>query len=516
MSLVGKKIGNYNITRQIGEGGMGAVYLGEHPLIGKKVAVKVLHDDLAGKQDIVQRFFTEAKAVNDIHHENIVDIVDFGQIKDENNKDLVYFLMELLEGEGVSARLKREPLTHAEAVHIIAQCASALQASHTNNIVHRDIKPDNIFLIKRGQDACFVKLLDFGIAKLTGAGASSGMTRTGSVIGTPAYMSPEQCDGKGNIDSRSDVYSLGVVMYEMLCGRVPFPGEGFGEILVAHLTTVPPRPSTLIPGMPQGLDDIVMRCLEKDRTLRFQSMEELRQAVMSSESYVAPRSPTGANAILSASVTPTNTGQGPRPTTLSGAAGQVGGTGAGPAPRSRTPIFAGLGLLAVGGAVAAFLATSKPDPPSVATHAIPGQIAPGATAKIEIVQILIDSTPQGAVITRAGHVQPIGRTPFELKLTRGAPAFDVLLTLDAFRPESRTITTNDDRDLLVVLGKKADPSPAAAATQSARPPAAKAKGGATALPRLPSDDGEMRLIPDKPARKEEKSADPDGVLAPKL
>src|SRR5579871_1382769 len=216
-TLVGKKIGNYNITRQLGEGGMGAVYLGEHPLIGKKVAVKVLHDDLATKQDIVQRFFTEAKAVNDIHHENIVDIVDFGQMKDDSGKELVYFLMELLEGEPLSGRLKKGQMTPEESVHVLEQCCSALAASHAKNIVHRDLKPDNIYLVHRGHDTNFVKLLDFGIAKLTGANAASGMTRAGAVIGTPAYMSPEQCDGRGNIDHRSDIYSLGVVMFEMLC-----------------------------------------------------------------------------------------------------------------------------------------------------------------------------------------------------------------------------------------------------------------------------------------------------------
>src|SRR2546428_155381 len=129
-SLVGKKIGNYNITRQLGEGGMGAVYLAEHPLIGKKVAVKVLHDELAQKSDIVQRFFTEAKAVNDIHHENIVDIVDFGQTKGDDGKDLVYFLMELLEGEALNVRLKRKPVTAEETVHIMDQATSALAASH--------------------------------------------------------------------------------------------------------------------------------------------------------------------------------------------------------------------------------------------------------------------------------------------------------------------------------------------------------------------------------------------------
>src|SRR5262249_1917420 len=153
----------------------------------------------------------------------------------------------------------------------------ALAASHAKGIVHRDLKPDNIFLVRRGDDANYTKLLDFGIAKLTGHDANrvSQKTRTGLVIGTPAYMSPEQCEGKGLIDWRSDIYSLGVVLYEMLTGLVPFPGEGFGEVLVAHLTQEPPPPSTHCE-VPRGMEVVVMRALRKDRTQRYQSMDEMR------------------------------------------------------------------------------------------------------------------------------------------------------------------------------------------------------------------------------------------------
>src|SRR6478609_1750760 len=215
MSLIGKSIGNYQIKAKLGEGGMGAVYLGEHPLIGKRVAVKVLLEELSSKEDIVSRFFNEAKAVNDIGHNNIVDIVDFGKMKNDFGQDIVYF----------------------------------------------------------------IKLLDFGIAKLTGDGGQSHKTRTGLVIGTPAYMSPEQCEGKGLIDLRSDVYSLGIMMYELLTGRVPFPGEGFGEILVAHLTKQPEPPSTINPDVTPQLEAIVMHAIEKDRNRRYQTMDQFAEAV---------------------------------------------------------------------------------------------------------------------------------------------------------------------------------------------------------------------------------------------
>ena len=254
VSLIGKRIGNYDIQSQLGEGGMGTVYLGIHPQIGKKVAVKVLHEELASKQDVVTRFFNEAKSVNDISHPNIVDIVDFG----ETNIDgahFKYIIMEFLDGDSLSARIRSAGVTIRETLYIIAQAASALSASHQKGVVHRDLKPENIFLCGRGGDKNYVKLLDFGIAKLTGDQAAlSQKTRTGMVIGTPAYMSPEQCEGRGLIDHRSDIYALGVVMYELLTGRVPFPGDGFGEVLVAHLTRDPPAPTTLNPNIPPEIE----------------------------------------------------------------------------------------------------------------------------------------------------------------------------------------------------------------------------------------------------------------------
>ncbi len=150
---------------------MGAVYLGEHPLIGKRVAVKVLLEELASNENIVTRFFNEAKAVNNIGHQNIVDIIDFGRMKNDTGSEFVYFIMEHLDGESLGARMRTTGLTFAETVHVIEQCCSALAASHQKGIVHRDLKPENIFLCPRGTDLSFCKLLDFGIAKLTGDGA---------------------------------------------------------------------------------------------------------------------------------------------------------------------------------------------------------------------------------------------------------------------------------------------------------------------------------------------------------
>ncbi|HZS39262.1 MAG TPA: serine/threonine-protein kinase [Polyangia bacterium] len=483
MSLIGKSIGNYQIKAKLGEGGMGAVYLGEHPLIGKRVAVKVLLEELAAKEDIVQRFFNEAKAVNDIGHQNIVDIVDFGKMKSDVGGDVVYFIMEFLDGESLAARLRRTGLSFAETMHVMAQCCSALAASHKKGIVHRDLKPENIYLCPRGNDKNFIKILDFGIAKLTGDGGQSHKTRTGLVIGTPAYMSPEQCEGKGLIDHRSDVYSLGVVMYELLTGRVPFPGEGFGEILVAHLTKQPPPPSSLNPDIKPEVEALVMHAIEKDRNRRFQSMDEFAAAVADPASHLAQynplpgytpqaqgggtvmlddaaasgiRSPTGAQRQITGQRGPM-TGTGQRPTTLSGAAGEV----AGGAPRSKTPIIlAAAAVLAVAG-VGGFLALrgkgdGKTPQGGDVTNAIKPPVDTQKPKADEKVTITVTSDPAGAKVYRADTgADEAGVTPLSFTVKKDSPSFDILVKLADYKSTPRTISTDRDLKLVVPLEKKA-------------------------------------------------------------
>mgnify|MGYP001605623862 FL=1 len=214
-TLIGRQFGNYVVTQKLGEGGMGSVYLAEHPTIGKKVALKVLHAEFASNQDVATRFFNEAKAVNDIQHPNIVDVVDYGVIQDQaTGQSLVYFIMEFLAGVSLAELIRREaPMAPDRALSICIQIADALSASHARGIVHRDLKPDNVILIQRGRERDFVKVLDFGIAKLTGDQAGSRRTRTGIVMGTLSYMSPEQCEGRGSIDHRTDIYALGILVY---------------------------------------------------------------------------------------------------------------------------------------------------------------------------------------------------------------------------------------------------------------------------------------------------------------
>jgi serine/threonine-protein kinase len=305
--LIGQTIGNYLVTQKLGEGGMGSVYLAEHPSIGKKVALKVLHPEFSTDQEVTARFFHEAKAVNDIGHPNIVDIVDFGVLQPGGGREhLVYFIMEYLAGLTLSQMIRAEaPLAPERALGIALQVADALAASHKCGIIHRDLKPDNIILTQRGRERDFVKLLDFGIAKLTSGGAvGSHRTRTGIVMGTPAYMSPEQCEGRNDkVDWRTDVYALGIVLYEMLTGRVPFQGDGYGEILVQHLTR-PPVPISQIRMLPAHVEVVVLKALEKRADLRYPTMEEFMRAMADPVGYVEAHG--GVGAFLQRQLVPSN------------------------------------------------------------------------------------------------------------------------------------------------------------------------------------------------------------------
>ncbi len=266
--------GRYRIEKRIGEGGMGIVYAATHTMLGKRLALKALRGEVARDPDVVQRFITEAQAATSIGHENIIDISDFGRFPDRT----VYFVMEYLDGEALTRLIRRGgSIPVREAVHIIRQIASALGAAHTRGIVHRDLKPDNIYLIKRGggTTANFVKVLDFGIAKV--GGASSKLTKTGMVFGTPHYMSPEQAAGQ-TVDQRTDIYALGVIMYEMFVGKVPFDADTFMGILTKHMFEPPVPPSQTSSGAGNrlgALEDITLKALQKRPEHRHQSMGEL-------------------------------------------------------------------------------------------------------------------------------------------------------------------------------------------------------------------------------------------------
>ena len=272
-------LGRYKITKKLGEGGMGTVYLAEHITIRKTFAIKVLSSEFAHKPDLVERFLQEARAASMIQQQNVVEITDFGDTPDGS----VFFVMEHLRGEDLSDTVKSGgALAWDRVKNIMLQVCDALAAAHDAGIIHRDMKPENCFRISRAGNDDFIKVLDFGIAKVTsdeGEGGK-GLTRTGMIFGTPEYMSPEQAQGQ-KADHRVDVYASGVIMYELLTGRVPFTADTFMGILTKHMFDVPEAPSAVNPnnGITQEMEAIMLKAMQKDRELRFTDMREMKIAI---------------------------------------------------------------------------------------------------------------------------------------------------------------------------------------------------------------------------------------------
>ena len=502
--LIGQTIGNYEIRHKLGEGGMGSVYMAEHPMIGKKVAVKILHAEFASNEDVVARFFTEAKSVNDIQHPNIVDIVDYGVIPRDTGANLVYFIMEFLAGEAVAQLIRREaPLSPERALGICLQVADALGASHAKGIIHRDLKPDNIILIKRGRQDDFVKVLDFGIAKLTGDQGGSRRTRTGIVMGTPAYMSPEQCEGKGNIDKRTDIYALGILLYEMITGRVPFLGEGYGEVLVQHLTQMPIRPSTLRGVIPPHVEAVCLKALEKAPDARYPNMDEFMKGLSDPVGYVEACGGLGGflatgiaeaddrTRVLGGKPAATNLTQQPSPvpgalaagalaatqgsqvnmaaphgTTLGGGSGEV--VDQSPAGGRKVMLLAGLAAVALI-VVGVFIATSggtkeetapEPEPIAVVTppDAAPIVKTPPDAKPVKVapkqVTIEVGSEPAGAEVFLGDNDVPEGTTPLKFALPKGGKIVKVSLVLEGYKKKTFRLRPLKGRSFHYGLTKK--------------------------------------------------------------
>jgi tRNA A-37 threonylcarbamoyl transferase component Bud32 len=277
MIELGQAVGNYRVVALLGEGAMGAVYLAEHPVIERKAALKVIHPQHARNAEIVGRFVDEAAAINRVGHQHIVEVTDFGR----TDAGDFYFIMEYLEGRSLADAIAQDgPFAPERALKIAGEIADALAASHGSGVIHRDLKPDNIYLVERDGDPDFVKVLDFGLAKLVHEHAPARhKTLRGAIMGTPFYMSPEQCDGRSALDARADVYSLGVVLFEMLTGQVPFAGDDFGEVLLQQMTAPPPAVRTLAPTVPEAIDRVLQQALAKRADDRFASMELFRAAL---------------------------------------------------------------------------------------------------------------------------------------------------------------------------------------------------------------------------------------------
>ena len=264
---VGQRIGKYRIVRKIGQGGMGAVFEAVHEEIGRRAAIKVLLHEFTEDPQNIARFFNEARAVNIIQHPGLVGMYESGRLEDGS----AYIVMEYLEGELLTARLnKLGKLSLKSSLTLCRQLASSLAAAHMKRIVHRDLKPDNIMLVPDPEtiDGERVKVFDFGIAKLRvdslGPGRGPSLTQTGTIMGTPTHMAPEQCRGETDISGKADVYALGIILYQSLVGHPPFMAQSTGELLSMHLRDRPTRLRRIDPGLPEMVEDLVDRMLAKE------------------------------------------------------------------------------------------------------------------------------------------------------------------------------------------------------------------------------------------------------------
>ncbi|MGZ3406591.1 MAG: serine/threonine-protein kinase, partial [Polyangia bacterium] len=269
--------GKYRVRQRLAEGGMGQVFVAEHLLLQKAVALKVLHPQMSAQPDAVERFTVEARAASLIEHENVVRVSDFGRSAD----GLLYLVMELLKGHTLADELSRGPLSPTRARFIAREVLRGLEAAHARGVVHRDLKPENVFITPRQGDDDAVKLLDFGIARMRqeGADETNRLTKDGAVMGTPLYMAPEQLKGARDVDARADVYAVGVILYEMLSGKPPYNGDTFGEIAYQILDGKARPLGEVAPAVDAVLASLVMRAFAARREGRFQSAHELRGAL---------------------------------------------------------------------------------------------------------------------------------------------------------------------------------------------------------------------------------------------
>jgi serine/threonine-protein kinase len=461
----GCQLGAYHIVRLLGEGGMGAVYEARQETLERRVALKTLHPDAARNKDAVARFFNEAKVLSQLSHPCIVQVFDFGKAEDGT----AYLVMELLRGEPLSHRLrklveKQQRLSVLTVLQLAWQIADVLAVAHSQGIVHRDLKPDNLMLvadpIAPGGER--VKILDFGIAKLTQRDSRGAVqTDTQAVIGTPMYMSPEQCAGAGGVDAKTDVYSLGCVVYEALAGRPPFVAEGAGELIGRHLFHEPPPLSSLAGKMPSAVAALVHRMLGKDKKKRLgmsDAADELGRLL--------EKTPGGGQVVRSLTSATTDP-DATRPyglravvTTLGQLTGQRTGS-------SRRLLAALTALFAVAAlSVTAFLAwprspaSSRPAPQTAIT-----------TARAAVHWHLDTSPPNAAVFDESGQL--LGSTPWTHSAPPLAGKRALRLHRDGYADVYVSLDGSADLDQKLALTRAADTAPAARPSTAPAKPASR-------------------------------------------
>jgi eukaryotic-like serine/threonine-protein kinase len=505
--LVGKVLADrYRILRLVGEGGMGQVFEAQHVNINKRFAIKLLRPEVVGSPQSLARFRQEAWAASSIGHDNIVEIDDFATLPSGE----VYLAMEFLDGQSLAERLRDgPPLGLPEALQHLVAVASGLAAAHDKGIVHRDLKPENIFLAKRA-GTLIAKILDFGIAKVQGGDEPSTLTRTGAIFGTPLYMSPEQARGRP-ADARADVYALGVILYEVATGRVPFGGESSVEILSQQIGAVPVAPSQVAPerALPPALEAIILRALAKEPEARQSTMAELVTELAGVAATLPPPpgpAGLGATGLLGAHPALLNPPLTQPPTGTNPPAYEARARTTMPA-RSRSARNVGAvvaALVAVLGLTwrllpARHAATPAPVPLLPAAAPAAPASPPVAPFAPKEVAVIVDSIPTGARIERDGVV--VGETPDAVRVRTPTP---VLLRKDGFvdksvvvDPAQHKLQVRLERAPRALAGKLSPPSllkePAATAAKGASKPAATiaAAGGAKVAAARPSRDKEV-------------------------
>ncbi len=484
---VGEIFGHYRVIKLLGEGGMGKVYQAKHMTLGRQVAIKVLLPESARNQDTVQRFFQEAQTVNQINHENIVEIFDFVAEELRDGTPRAYCVMELLEGHNLADMLEQTPLPVVRVLSIGKQVASALAAAHKVGVVHRDIKPDNVFVLSRPGRPDFVKLLDFGVAKLTQPLTSvvpGPKTIEGAIIGTPMYMAPEQASGD-RVDERSDIYSLGVMLYQLLSGRLPFDAKTFGQLVAKIMTEqVPSLPSNTAGGepIPKELSEFVLRCLTKAPRERPQTMVEVA-ATLSDFVTAAEREPLRVDRGPVRWLVPAGIGLAlvgvlgvvlwpSHPATSSDSTKPAAST----VPPIPVPVPVAVAAASVADEVTLPSHSSAPTPWSGSQS----KEVPVEPAKIKL---QIASSPPGAKVTQLDTGEILGRTPFRFEVPKREGTMKLRFESEGEAIVREVHTTED-----VVLDVVFAPAAAAQSANKANSSKTKQKRKNTKSSTTPSED----------------------------